>query len=211
MVRVSLALLCFLSGPSDVYSQTGPDSSEVLVQANQLALGQRLPSFIATDDRGQRWKLQEHLGKKTVVLYFYPGDFTGGCIKQAKAFRDSVTKLEELNIKVVGISGDSVETHQLFKKSHGLGHTLLADADAELARQLGIPVQPGARVRTRDLQGSPLLNEKNRSIFVEREITLPRWTLILDRDGRLVSLRTDVNPATDAEEVRKIVEDLAKN
>ena len=210
MVRISLALLCFVLGPTGVYSQTGPESSRSQVQAKQLTLGKPLPSLIAIDDRAQPWKLEEHIGKKIVVLYFYPGDFTGGCVKQAKAFRDSLMKLEELDIELVGISGDSVETHQLFKKSHALTHTLLADSDGALSRQLGIPVQPGARVRTRDLQGSPLLNENNKSIFVQREVTLPRWTLILDRDGRLASLRTDVNPATDAEEVRKIVEDLAK-
>lgn len=206
MVRASLALMCVFFAETGIYSQTGTDGSK----NTELAVGQPMASFLATDDQGQPWKLSEHTGEKIIVLYFYPGDFTGGCTKQAQAFRDYQANLEKLDVEVVGISGDAVETHQLFKTTHGIRHTLLADAGGVLAKHLGVPVQPGARVRTRDVQGNPLLNENNKSIFVQREVTLPRWTLILDRDGRLASLRTDVNPATDAEEVSKIVEGLAK-
>jgi peroxiredoxin Q/BCP len=179
-------------------------------KAPEVSEGAAFPSFEALDDRGQTWKSADHVGKKVIVLYFYPGDFTGGCIRQAQAFREGLVNLEALDIEVVGVSGDSVETHRLFKESHGLKHTLLADPDGAMAKQLGLPVQKGSRVRTRGLDGKPLMDEKGKSIILERKVTLPRWTLIVGQDGKVISKRTDVNPATDAEEVGKIVAGLAR-
>jgi peroxiredoxin Q/BCP len=157
------------------------------------------------------WKSVDQVGTRIVVLYFYPGDFTGGCTRQAQSYRDAIARLEELGIELVGISGDDVATHKLFKESHGLTHTLLADPDGALAAKLGIPVQRHNRpmkVRTRDSDGKPLLDQQGKSIIIERKVTLPRWTLIIARDGTLVSKRTNVDPAKDAEEVAKTVESL---
>jgi peroxiredoxin Q/BCP len=189
-------------------------ADDVPAEKNEApAVGQTLPDFTGTDDRGQPWKSADHLGRKVVVFYFYPGDFTGGCIKQAESFREGLKSLENLEIAVVGISGDQAATHQLFKQSYGLRHTLLADPDGELARQLGIPVRRSekpALVRAIDPDRKPLLDEQGKPITVERKVTFPRWTMIIDRDGKLISKRTQVNPATDADDVRKIVEALPK-
>lgn len=178
-----------------------------------LAVGQALPQFLAIDDRGEPWKSTEHVGRKVVVFYFYPGDFTGGCIVQAQAFREGLRSLEALDIEVIGVSGDQVATHDLFKRSHELKHTLLADPEGALAAQLGIPVrrsEKAAIVRAVDLDRKPLLDEQGKPITVERKITYPRWTAIVDLGGKLVSKRTQVNPSTDADEVRKFVEALPK-
>src|SRR5438552_2010038 len=184
----------------------GNDSApQGVVIAEALAVGVTSPTFASTDDTGQPWASADHVGKKVIVLYFYPGDFTNGCIKQAQAFRESLAKLEALGTLVIGVSGDDVATHKLFKESHGLAHTLLADPEGLLAKQLGVPVAKGAKVRTRDLEGKPLMDQQGKSIFVERKVTLPRWTLIIGRDGTLISKRTQVNPATDADEVQQIV------
>jgi peroxiredoxin Q/BCP len=147
-----------------------------------------------------------------IVLYFYPGDFTGGCIKQAEAFRAELAMLTDAGVEVVGVSGDTVATHKLFKETYGLKHTLLADPEGALAKQLGVPVTERlAKVRTRGPDGKPLLNEKGKSIFVERPVTLPRWTLLIGRDGKLAAKRTTVNPTTEAGEVLKLVETLKVN
>jgi len=175
------------------------------------SVGEALTSFENTDDQGREWKSADHVGRKVLVMYFYPGDFTGGCTKQAAAFREGLARLEELGVVLVGVSGDEVATHKLFKETHGLRHTLLADPDGALAERLGIPVQrpaKPAKVRTRGLDGKPLLDEQGKSLFVERKVTLPRWTLIVGRDGKLMSKRTNVDPAKDAEEVVKIVNGL---
>ena len=75
----------------------------------------------------------------------------------------------------------------------------------------GIPVKhpaKPAKVRTRELNGKPLMNEQGKSQFVERKVTLPRWTLIVGRDGKLVSVQKIVDPAKDAEDVLRIVKGL---
>jgi thioredoxin-dependent peroxiredoxin len=178
-----------------------------------LVSGRALPQFVSVDDRGQPWKSAEHVGRKVLVFYFYPGDFTGGCIVQAQSFREGLKSLEALDIEVIGVSGDQPATHELFKAAHELKHTLLADPEGALAAQLGIPArrsEKAAVVRAVNLDRKPLLDDQDQPITVERKVTYPRWTVIVDREGRVVSKRTQVNPSTDADEVRKLVEALPK-
>jgi len=189
------------------------DDSPLLAEKQQaLTVGQPLGALESIDESGQPWKLADHVGHKVLVFYFYPGDFTGGCNKQAQSFREGLKRLEDLDVEVVGVSGDEAATHRLFRASHGLSHTLLADPAGVLAAQLGIPVrQPNVptKVRAIDLDRKPLLDEQGQPIIVERKITFPRWTLIFDRKGILVSKRTQVDPAKDADEVQKIVESIS--
>jgi peroxiredoxin Q/BCP len=176
--------------------------------AAELAMGQSVPALESVNDQGQVWRSGDYAGKRVLVLYFYPGDFTGGCIKQAEAFREGLARLEEAGVELVGVSGDQAETHRAFKESHGLKHTLLADPEGKLARSLGVPVNRGAKVRSRGTDGKPLMDDKGKSVFFERGVTLPRWTLIIGRDGKLAAKRTTVNPATEADEVLKVVRAL---
>jgi len=115
----------FVSWLSDADQKATP----VQEPSSEVSVGKALPAFKAADDQGGNWISQEHTGKSVLVMYFYPGDFTGGCVKQAEKFREGLARLEELGVELVGVSGDEVATHQLFKTSHGLTHTLLADPD----------------------------------------------------------------------------------
>ena len=92
-----------------------------------LKVGDAAPVFEGPDDKGKAWKSAEHFGKKYVVVYFYPGDFTSGCIKQAQTFRDNMNNLTAKGVEVVGVSGDGIKTHEMFKKVQKLNFTLLAD------------------------------------------------------------------------------------
>ena len=175
-----------------------------------LAVGELLPAFESTDEQGLPWKSAEHVGKKVLVLYFYPGDFTGGCIKQAEAYRDGLAKIEELGVELVGVSGDEVATHKLFKETYGLKHALLADPKGELAKLVGVPVSAGGRVSPASADRKPLLDADGKRIVLQRSVTIARGTVVVDRDGKIASLRNIVNPVTDSEEVRKIVEALPK-
>lgn len=189
----------------------GPDDDLPVLNATPVAEigeGSSLPAFESVDHQGQVWKSTDHVGKRIVVIYSYPGDFTGECIRQAQSFREGLVRLEAAGVEVVGLSGDTVATHGLFKAAHELKHTLLADPEGKVAAQLGMPVTKGGKVRTRDPSGKPLLDVKNKSIIVERPVTLPRWTIVVGRDGKLVSKRTNVDPAKDADEVLKIVAGL---
>src|SRR5207248_2772867 len=85
-----------------------------------VKVGDKAPTFEGMDETGKTWRSSDHVGKKIVVLYFYPADFTGGCTAQACGFRDDIEKLGTKDVEVVGVSGDSVKTHQMFKTHHKL-------------------------------------------------------------------------------------------
>src|SRR5437867_7890967 len=112
-----------------------------------LKVGDAAPAFTAKDDAGKDWKSAEHIGKKVVVVYFYPASFTGGCTKQACGFRDDSKALTEKGVEVVGVSGDTVRTQSLFKKEHKLPFTLLADEKGDLAKAFGVPTAKGGSVK----------------------------------------------------------------
>src|SRR5829696_6114118 len=77
-------------------------------QKVEVKVGDKAPAFEARSDADARWSSADRFGKKWVVVYFYPGDFTPGCTAQANAFRDAMHKLEAKGVEVVGVSGDSV-------------------------------------------------------------------------------------------------------
>jgi peroxiredoxin Q/BCP len=180
-------------------------ANAIPVATAALKIGDSLTSFEATDDAGQPWKSADFIGKKFLVLYFYPGDFTGGCTRQAQAYRDALAKIEQLGAEVVGVSGDEVATHKLFKETYGLKHSLLSDPQGALATLLGVPVKNGGKVKALGPDRKPLLDANGDRIEITRAVTLARWTLIVDRAGKIVSFRSVANPVTDAEGVQKLV------
>src|SRR5262245_49289065 len=72
-----------------------------------LKVGDPAPKFDSVDEDGKAWKSSDHVGKKIVVVYFYPADLTGGCTKQACAFRDDMKQLAGKGVEVIGVSGDA--------------------------------------------------------------------------------------------------------
>ena len=167
-----------------------------------LNVGDAAPGFEANDDQGKPWKSADHVGKKFVVVYFFPADFTSGCRAQAQKFRDNMNALNEKGIIVIGVSGDSVVTHALFKKAEKLNFTLLADEDGSLAKKFGVPLGQGGVVRIKDADGNPLL--------LKREVTASRWTFIIGMDGKIAYKNTKVNPAEDSKQVGAFIENLQK-
>lgn len=171
----------------------------VQAQDVELALGDPAPAFEATDVEGELWKSSDYIGKKILVVYFYPAAMTGGCTKQACAFRDDRSKLVDMGAEVVGISGDEVSGLQVFKKSHRLNFPLLSDADGEIARKFGVPVKDGGTYET-EVDGQ--------KVTLERGVTTARWTFIIDLDGNVVYKDTEVDAANDSKEVIAAIEKL---
>jgi len=167
-----------------------------------LQVGDPAPAFEARDDQGRSWNSAEHVGKKYLVIYFYPGDFTPGCTAQAKAFRDNMNKLADQGVEVIGVSGDSADTHLLFKKAQMLDFTLLADEEGSIARKFGVPVGPGGTVKTKDADGKELV--------LKRELTAARWTFVIGKDGKVLLKNTKVVPAQDSKKVAEFIENLGK-
>ena len=137
-----------------------------------------------------------------MVIYFCPGDFTPGCTAQANAFRDAMNKLTELGVEVVGVSGDSAKSHELFKKDQKLNFTLLADEEGKVARAFGVPFGKGGKVKAEDAAGEP--------IEIERAGTAQRWTFIIGKDGKIAYKNNRVIPAQDAKKVTEFITEADK-
>jgi peroxiredoxin Q/BCP len=158
-------------------------------------VGDKAPAFQATDDQGNVWKSSDHVGKKVIVLYFFPADFTGGCTAQACGFRDNMKNLESKNVEVVGVSGDSAETHAMFKKAEKLPFTLLADEMGTLAKQFGIQPNRGGKIQH---DGQTLV----------RGVTIPRTTVIVALDGTIAAKYAVKDARGDSKKAMQIVQKL---
>jgi len=103
--------------------------------------GDAAPAFTGKDQDGKDFNLADHVGKKVVLLYFYPKDFTGGCTKEACGFRDRIGELQTNNVEVVGVSFDSSDSHKKFAEQYKLPFTLLADTDGKIADAYGVHME----------------------------------------------------------------------
>ena len=92
---------------------------------------------------GDNVSLSEFFGKKNVVLYFYPKDETTGCTKEACTFRDNYEELTKLDAEVIGVSGQSVESHISFASHYGLPFILLSDEGNNIRGLYGVPSSMG--------------------------------------------------------------------
>jgi thioredoxin-dependent peroxiredoxin len=101
-----------------------------------VGIGDRAPDFTLLGTGGREWSLSDFLGKP-LVLVFYPGDDTPVCTKQLNAYNDGLEKFEALDAQVVGISAQSVDSHNSFAGKHGFEFPLLADTDKHVAASYG--------------------------------------------------------------------------
>lgn len=131
-------------------------------------IGKPAPDFSLPSTTGERISLRQFKGKKTVILYFYPKDETPGCTKQACAFREAFDEFENLNVEILGVSTDSLESHQSFKRRHILPFTLLADEDAAVSKAYGV--------------------YKQRNLYGKKYMGIERTTFIIDRTGRIAQI-----------------------
>jgi peroxiredoxin Q/BCP len=104
-----------------------------------VKVGDRAPDFTLLSQTGAAVSLSSFLGKQAVVLYFYPKDDTPGCTAESCAFRDSYEVFKEIGAEVIGISGDSPESHQQFATRYNLPFILLSDVGNKVRQQYGVP------------------------------------------------------------------------
>jgi len=100
--------------------------------------GDKAPLVEGKDQDGKAWKLSDDVGKKIVLLYFYPKDDTPGCTTEACGFRDSIEALKSDNVEVIGVSFDSGASHQKFISKYKLNFPLIADTDGKIADAYGV-------------------------------------------------------------------------
>jgi thioredoxin-dependent peroxiredoxin len=152
-----------------------------------LTVGQKAPDFDVVSASGRRLKLSELLGKKNVVLYFYPADFTPVCTKETCGFRDMYEELASKDTEVIGVSVDSDEQHRKFAEKHAVPFDLVSDGERALARAYG------ATGFLRDLLGKAA-----------------RITYVIDKKGVIVRvLKAELSAGTHLDGVRDAVATLS--
>ncbi len=103
-----------------------------------LQTGDKIPEFSARDNNGNDFNSASIVGKKPVVFYFYPKDNTPGCTAQACSFRDQYEDFKDLGAEVVGISSDSIASHEKFVQQYQLPFILLSDNDKKIRKLFGV-------------------------------------------------------------------------
>ncbi|HII85775.1 TPA: peroxiredoxin [Candidatus Bathyarchaeota archaeon] len=141
----------------------------------ELKVGDNAPDFSLTDERGFPVSLKNYLGKKTVILYFYPKDFTPGCTKEACSFRDEYKAFEAKGAVVIGVSVDSVKSHAKFSEKYELPFAILSDSQKEVANKYGVLGLGGMLAK--------------------------RVTFIIDKEGRIAAVFPKVNVKKHSEEI----------
>jgi len=166
---------------------------------DSLKVGDRAPEFSAVADNGKTWRTKDHVGKQTLVVYFYPAAMTGGCTKQACGYRDLRTHLTKLGVEVVGVSGDRNQNLKYFKQVNRLNFPLLSDTSGTIARAFGVPLSNGGTIK-RTVDG--------KEVELTRDHTAARWTFVIGHDGKVAMIETDVNPEGDAQTVAEAIEKM---
>lgn len=123
-----------------------------------MKIGDLCPHFELIDQHGKSFNSSDWIGKKKLVIFFYPKDETPGCTKEACTFRDRYEEFLEFDCQVIGISSDSVNSHKQFATKHNFNFVLLADTDKKIRKLFGVPgnlfgLLPGRVTYIIDLNG----------------------------------------------------------
>ena len=149
-----------------------------------LQIGTKAPNFTLFDKDGNAVSLSDFLGKR-VVLYFYPKDNTPGCTRQACAFAGAYKEFEARNVVVIGISRDSVASHQKFAEKYELPFILLSDPDRVAIEAYGVWQE-----------------KKN---YGKVSMGVVRSTYLIDAEGKIAAVMPSVTPDTNAAEILEML------
>jgi len=145
----------------------GKINIKIIKMSNELKAGDKAPAFSLLSDTGEKVSLKDLKGKK-VVLYFYPKDDTSGCTKEACSFRDNIKVFNKSNTVIIGVSKDSIASHQKFKKKYELPFTLLSDESTEMLSDYGV--------------------WKEKSMYGKKYMGIERTTFVIDEKGTIKSV-----------------------
>jgi peroxiredoxin Q/BCP len=148
----------------------------------ELKVGDAAPDFSLMDENGHPVSLRQFLGKKIVVLYFYPKDFTSGCTTEACSFRDNYKPYQDKGAVVIGVSLDSVESHRKFSQKYNLPFAILSDNQKEVAKAYGVLGLGG---------------------FLAKRVTF-----VINKDGKITHIFPKVDVSKHSQEVLKALEEI---
>ena len=145
-------------------------------------VGDAAPDFDGLASTDTRVRLKDYLGKKNVVLYFYPKDDTKGCTIESCSFRDKLQSIASLWTEVIGISVDTVDSHKKFAEKNSLNFPLVSDHDKRISNAYGVLSGDGSHSK--------------------------RITFIIGKDGRIAKIFTDVDVTKHTHEVVEALKQL---
>ncbi len=151
-----------------------------------MNLNENLKPFTAKDQNANEFSVADYIGKKPLVIYFYPKNFTPGCTKEACDFRDRNDEFLSLGAEVIGVSADSDASHSRFAKKYNLPFTLLSDKNGSLRKQFGVK---------KNLLG----------------LIPGRETFVFDKSGKLVMKYNSMDATSHIRKALKVVKELAKS
>ena len=152
--------------------------------------GGKAPAFklkAYTSEGEQTLTLKDYAGK-VVVLYFYPKDLTPGCTQESCDFQESLASLKKLGAVVLGVSKDSIKSHQKFSEKYGLQFPLLSDEEGELCEKYGV--------------------WKEKSMYGKKYMGIERTTVVIGTDGKVVKIFPKVKVTGHVAEVLAVVRSL---
>ena len=132
-----------------------------------LKVGGKAPDFKVLTDEGKEVSLADFRGKR-IVLYFYPKDNTPGCTRESCSFRDGLSRIKRKGAAVLGVSPDSVKSHQKFKQDQALNFPLLSDSEKKLVQSYGV--------------------WKEKSLYGRKYMGVERTTFLIDEEGRITRI-----------------------
>lgn len=153
-----------------------------------IEIGQKAPDFILPESKWKKVSLSDFEGKKNIVLYFYPKDDTPGCTKEACSFRDNMAKLDTKEAVVLGVSKDSLRSHEKFKEKYELPFTLLADEEGKVCELYGC--------------------FKRKSMFGRTFLGIERSTFLIDKKGVVREIWRKVTVEGHSEEILEALKRL---
>ncbi|BEG97894.1 peroxiredoxin [Bacteroides sedimenti] len=150
----------------------------------KISIGSTVPLFSLKDQFGNTFQLSSVIGKKNLIIYFYPKDDSPGCTREACSFRDQYEVFNNNDTMIIGISAQSVKSHLQFAQKHRLNYTLLSDEGNKVRKQFGVPS---------NLMG-----------------LLPgRVTYVVNKEGKVVFMfNSQINAGQHVEEALRIIKDL---
>lgn len=154
----------------------------------KLAEGKPAPDFSLPSTEGKEIRLSDFKGKKNVVLYFYPKDNTPGCTKESCSFRDSIKEFTDADTVVLGVSADSLKSHDNFRRLFKLPFPLLSDEGREIIKQYGVWTE--------------------KSLYGKKYMGIERTTVVIDKQGTVRRVFSKVKVDGHKEEVLEAVKDL---
>jgi len=149
----------------------------------KVKVGDSAPDFEGPTADGTRLSLKDFIGKKNVILYFYPKDDTPGCTKEACSFRDNLQPIRSMGAEIIGVSLDSPDSHKKFAKKYDLNFPLISDREKHIAIAYGVLKDSGTSTN--------------------------RVTFLISKEGKVAHIFPKVDVTKHTEEVVEALKELS--